>query len=212
MKKKNKKYVNIIAILDRSGSMSSIIDDAIGGFNTFLENQKSIKGLANMSIMLFDTQFDIITDKLKIQDVLPFTKKPYVPRGGTSLYDAIGKTIDGEIENLSTLPKKERPEKTLCVILTDGEENSSREYHKEKINKMINDMRENFNWEFLFLAANQDACLTAEGLGISKGNSLDFSATADGVQVAYTSMSNATTMYRTKSSKSYDNLFEDSKK
>jgi len=202
------KYVNILCVLDKSGSMGSIINDAISGFNLFLDEQKKVKGKANISTMLFDTEF--IISKLKsIRDVKNFTKKTYVPRGGTALYDAIGKTIDGELDRLSTLSKVERPYKTLIVILTDGDENSSREYHQDLIKRMINEMREEFKWEFIFLAANQDAILTADGLGISRGNSMNFDATSEGINFAYTSISEATTHYRTSKATNYD-IFEKS--
>jgi len=201
-------YINILCVLDRSGSMSTIINDAISGFNYFLKEQKQIEGYCNLQTMLFDTEF--IVSKLKnIQKVDEFNKKTYVPRGGTALYDAIGKTIDTELDRLSTLPKGERPTKTLCVILTDGEENSSREYHQDLIKRMINEMREEFNWEFIFLAANQDAMFTADGLGISRGNSMNFDATGDGVTYAYASMSKATSHYRASKETSYD-IFEKS--
>ena len=153
---------------------------------------------------------EFIVFKLKnVKKVKEFNKKTYVPRGGTSLYDAIGKTIDSELDRLSSLPKGERPNKTLCVILTDGGENASREYHQDLIKRMINEMREEFNWEFIFLAANQDAMFTADGLGISKGNAMNFDATGDGVTHAYASMSKATSHYRASDETSYD-IFEKS--
>jgi len=203
-----KEHINILCVLDRSSSMSSIIGEAISGFNYFLKEQKKVKGYATLQTMLFDTEF--IISKLKnIQKVKKFDKKTYTPRGCTALYDAIGKTIDNELDRLSILPKSERPTKTLCVILTDGEENSSREYHQDLIKRMINEMREEFNWEFIFLAANQDAMFTADGLGISKGNAMNFDATGDGVTYAYASMSKATTHYRASDETSYD-IFEKS--
>ncbi len=202
------KYINILCVLDRSGSMEPIITDAISGFNYFLKEQKTIKGKANLQTTLFDTEF-IVSKLTDIQKVKEFTKKTYIPRGGTSLYDAIGNTIDNELDRLSTLQKEERPTKTLCVILTDGGENSSNQYHKELISRMINEMREEFNWEFIFLAANQDAILTADGLGISRGNSINFDATSDGINIAYDSMSKATTHYRESDETSYD-IFEKS--
>lgn len=202
------KYINILGILDRSGSMWSIIDNAISGFNYFLNEQKTVKGKANLQTTLFDTEFTI-SEMKDIQKVNEFTKKTYVPGGGTSLYDAIGSTIDNELDKLSTLPKEERPSKTIIVVLSDGEENSSREYHQDLIKRMINEMREEFNWEFIFLAANQDAILTADGLGISRGNSMNFDATSDGINDAYNSMSKATTHYRASDETNYD-IFEES--
>jgi len=205
------KYVKIMCVLDRSGSMDSIIGDAIGGFNSFLKEQKEVDGDATMDIMLFDTEFISVANNLDINSVEPFTKKTYVPRGGTSLYDAIGKTIDDEIDRIATLSIEKRPEKTLCVILTDGDENCSNEYSQSLIKQIIGEMREDFKWEFIFLAANQDAMFTADGLGISKGNSMNFDATGDGITYAYASMSTATSHYRASTETSYD-IFEKSEK
>ena len=201
-------YINILCVLDRSGSMGSIVNEAISGFNYFLKEQKKIEGYATLQTMLFDHEF--IVSKLKnIQKVKKFNKYTFSPRGSTALYDAIGKTIDSELDRLSTLSKEERPTKTLCVILTDGGENASSEYHQDLIKRMINEMREEFNWEFIFLAANQDAMFTADGLGISRGNAMNFDATGDGVTHAYASMSKATSHYRASEETHYD-IFEKS--
>ncbi|MDT8337195.1 MAG: hypothetical protein RQ856_05130 [Candidatus Izemoplasmatales bacterium] len=190
--------------------MSSIIDEAISGFNHFLKEQKMVEGKANLQTMLFDTEF--IVSKLKdIQEVPEFNRETYEPRGATALYDAIGKTIDSEIDRISNLTKEERPSKTLCVILTDGYENSSHEYHQDLIKRKIEEMRNDFNWEFIFLAANQDAMFTADGLGISRGNAMNFDYSGDGVTVAYDSMSKATKHYRMSEETNYD-IFEESEK
>lgn len=127
-------YINILCVLDRSGSMGSIIEKAISGFNHFLKEQKMVKGEAKLQTMLFDDEF-IVSELQNIQKVKEFTTKTYQPRGMTALYDAIGKTIDNELERLSMLPKHKRPSKTLCVILTDGYENASREYHQDLIKR-----------------------------------------------------------------------------
>ena len=105
---------------------------------------------------------------------------------------------------------KNRPDKTLCIILTDGEENSSKNYHKSMIKLMIEEMEREFKWDFIFLAANQDAILTADGLGISKGKAMNFTATNDGINVAYSSISKATKHYRTTTNENYDNIFNES--
>lgn len=196
-----KKYVDIICILDRSGSMKSILNDAIGGYNTFLEEQQNEEGLARLTNILFSSDYMIKENNVDIKSVPQFTTETYVPSGFTALYDAIGKTIDDRIEWLSSVPKEERPEKTLCVILTDGEENSSRKYKKEQIKSKITEMREDFDWEFIFLAANQDATLAADSIGIAKSNSLNFSADSEGTRIAYANMSKATKSYRSSSKK-----------
>lgn len=201
----------IICILDRSGSMSSILSDAIGGFNAFLKEQKQIEGEATMDVLLFDNKFNKVVSNVDIQKVKELTDKTYTAGNTTALYDAIGMSIDNELDFLAEDPKN-RSDKTLCVILTDGMENASHCYNKNKIKMMISEMEEKFKWNFIFLAANQDAVLTADGLGITAGNSVNFDATSDGINVAYKTMSRATSYYRTTDDKKYDNIIEDSEK
>lgn len=193
-----KNYTKIICILDRSGSMSSIIDDAIGGINTFITGQKEVEGEASLTVHLFDDKYETFYKDIDIKNAMLFDKKTYVPRGMTSLYDAIGKTINYEIDWLGQTPIEARPEKTLCIILTDGQENNSTEFNRDKIREMIDEMRKDYKWEFIFLAANQDAALSAQGMGISGGNSYTFDYSGQGVNTAYASMSRATTKYRSK--------------
>lgn len=204
-----KNYVKIVNIIDRSSSMGSMIDVAINGFNEFLQEQQTIEGEALVSTMLFSTKFHNLYENLDIQDCKFLDRNNYQPGGMTALYDAIGKTIDNEIDQLGSLPKEERPEKTLCVILTDGEENRSREFTREQIKEKISEMKEDFNWEFIFLAANEDASLTAEAMGISKGNSYAFTNSSTGLKDAYTAVSFATTSYRHSKSTKLDNVMED---
>lgn len=186
----------IICILDRSGSMGSMTDDAIGGFNTFLSQQQKVEGDAIMTIIQFDHEYDIICKDVNIQDVKPLNRDTYVPRGSTALYDAVGITINNEIDQLGMLPLEERCDKTLIVILTDGEENSSREFRNEQIADMIKEQREVYKWEFIFLAANQDAMLTAQSFNISSGNAFTYTADSLGITQAYSKMSMASTKYR----------------
>ena len=113
------------------------------------------------------------------------------------MYDAIGKTIEHEIDLLGTLPKEERPEKTLCVILTDGEENSSQAFTKGQIKEMVEEMKEDFNWEFIFLAANRDAFATGGQLGINAGDTFNFASTGVGTRTAYGNMGKTVSQYRT---------------
>jgi hypothetical protein len=206
-----KKYTKIICVLDRSGSMSTILDDAIGGFNQFLTDQQNFKeDEAVMSTLLFDDEFQYIYKNLDIQQVEPFNRETYVPRSMTALYDAVGLVINDEIDWLGNCPPAERPSKTLCVILTDGAENSSHKFNKEKIKALIDEMKEDYQWEFIFLAANQDAALSAEGMGISRGNSMTFDYSGDGVNEAYATLSKATFNYRSAEAKAdTSNLIED---
>lgn len=206
-----KEYVKIINIIDKSGSMSSMIDMAINGFNEFLTEQKSVDGKALVSTILFSDIYKPLYEDQDIQKCKLLNKKNYTPGGTTKLYDAIGKTINYEINKLGNLPKSERPNKTLCVILTDGYENASREFNKDQVKKLIGEMKEDFNWEFIFLAANEDATLTAETMGISRGNSFSFANTSAGLSDAYTNVSRATKVYRMSAEVSMDNLLNDEK-
>ena len=206
-----KNYVKIINIIDRSGSMNSMIDTAINGFNEFLEDQKTVEGDALVSTMLFSTNFDKLYENKDIKDCSYLNKNNYIPGGMTALYDAIGNTIDNEINMLGSLPKEERPIKTLCVILTDGKENRSYKYSKDVIKEKISEMKQDFNWEFIFLAANEEASFTAETMGISKGNSYAFTNSSTGLQDAYRGVSFAARSYRSSKSVTMDNLMDDYK-
>jgi uncharacterized protein YegL len=200
----------IICILDRSGSMQSIIKDAIGGFNSFLTEQQTLDDIAYMDIILFDDEYYKLVNNVNIKEVKELNRSTYSPRGSTALYDAIGRTINEQIDHYAENPNN-RSDKTLCVILTDGEENASVNFNQFKIKLMIEEMEKDFNWNFIFLAANQDAMLSAEGMGISMGNAMNFAADGDGVSIAYSNINNAATYYRSTSNVDYSNMFEDSK-
>lgn len=199
-------YVEIICILDKSGSMSSIQNDAIGGFNTFLREQQEIEGRVLFSLILFAGGQEKIIDRVNIRKVKELTTKTYRPVGSTALYDTIGTTIEESIDRLGNVPKEERPIKTLCVILTDGEENASRTYGWEDVNYHITEMREKFNWEFIYLGANQDAMKVAKTMGISTSNSMSYSADSEGISFAYNNISRAVASYRTEDKK--EDLFK----
>jgi len=201
----------IICILDRSPSMSSIIDEAISGFNIFIDDQKKIEGSEQdmMKIIQFETSCETVFENT-INCVEHFNKETYKPQGyGTALYDAIGLTIDEELDFLAESPKN-RVDKTLCVILTDGEENSSNQYHQSLIKRKIEEMEKEFSWNFIFLAANQDAVFTANNIGISSGSAMNFNADGEGVRQVYQQMSKATSYYRTTNQEDYSDIMKDS--
>lgn len=141
-----KNHTEIICVVDRSGSMKKIKDDAIGGFNSFLASQKEVPGSASLTLVLFDNHYDLIHNNVPIQDVKELDDKTYVPRGTTALFNAIGKTIDDIGIRLANTTEDERPNKILFIILTDGDENASRFYDQEKINHMISHQTEKYNW------------------------------------------------------------------
>jgi hypothetical protein len=182
MSKKN--LVEIICVIDRSGSMEAIKSDAIGGFNTFLDAQKKLPSEAKMTVVLFNHGYKFIQKGTDIRDVPPFDQKTYVPEGTTALLDAVGRTIDDTGKRLADTPEGERPEKVIFAILTDGLENASKDYAREKIHGMIKHQRENYAWEFIFLAANQDAFAEAEKLCIDRNMAYNFAADSDGIKDA----------------------------
>ncbi len=186
----------IVCIIDRSGSMGSIRDDAIGGFNTFLAEQKKLPGEATLTYIQFDTEYEVVHENAPLNDVPPIDETVYVPRGSTALLDAVGRTIDATGKRLANMPEEHRPETVIVAILTDGEENSSREYDLARIEDMIRHQKEKYSWEFIFLGANQDAFAEAAKIGIDRKDAYNFAATAEGVRDACGNMSRAVKFYR----------------
>ena len=187
--------LDIVCILDMSGSMSNIIVKAREGFNQFLKKQKESDNKIKFSLLFFDTEFFMPYKNISIKNVKKVTDKTYYARGGTALYDALGTSIDDYLDYLGVTPKNKRANKTLFVILTDGFENASKVYHKDLIKRMVTNMREEYNVNFIYLGANQDACFEAESMGIDKSNAFNYDATNDGITVAYSNISKATTYY-----------------
>lgn len=159
----------IICVLDRSGSMQSVASDAVGGFNAFVKAQKEVPIPANIMIAWFDDAYTITYEGA-------ISGAPMVaawPHGGmTALYDAIGKTIKHVGERFS----KEHPEKVILAILTDGQENASKEFTRKAVFDLIAEHREKYGWEVVFLAADQDACLAGQAIGVAAGNTYSYSS------------------------------------
>lgn len=179
--------VEIVAILDRSGSMSAIWHDAIGGFNTFLKKQQEEPGEALMTMVLFDDHYEVPVKATPLKDVLPLTDQTYVPRGMTALNDAIGRS-------LSELFSR-NPERAIVVVLTDGQENASREYTSDKVKDLIKQAQDK-NYQVVYLAANQDAFAVGGSLGVARSATKNFVATGAGVRTAYSTASLSTSNYR----------------
>jgi uncharacterized protein YegL len=190
-----KSYTHIAMVLDRSGSMQSLRNEIIGGFNAFIEEQKNVEGKATVTLVQFDNEIDRMADFKPLPEIDPLTEKTYVPRGMTKLYDAIGLTVKTVQESIANL-KKGKPDKVLVLILTDGLENSSQEYDTAAIRGLL-DERQKDGWEFSFIGANQDAVLTAKGLGLRNPDAnITYSATKEGAESVLRSMSRATATYR----------------
>ena len=193
-----KNLMEIVFILDRSGSMAGLEKDTIGGFNAMLEKQKTQSGEAIISTVLFDNTCDVIHDRLDIQKVAPITEKEYFVRGCTALLDAVGGAIH-HIGNVHKYAREEdRPEKTLFIITTDGMENASRRYSYEKVREMIRRQEEKYGWEFIFLGANIDAEAEAARFGIRRSQAANYHADSDGTAIIYEAVSEAVCTIRAK--------------
>jgi Mg-chelatase subunit ChlD len=165
----------ITIVLDRSGSMSSVRDATVSGFNEFVEGQRKAPGDANITLIQFDTEnaYEVVFDKA-LRDAPKLTIETYVPRGGTPLHDALGRSITELGAKIGKMAEEDRPGKVIVVVMTDGLENSSHEYTAPKIAEMIKHQREVYKWEFIFLGANQDAILTGEKLNIPAVNAVTY--------------------------------------
>jgi len=173
---------NIVFILDKSNSMGFITKDVIDGFNTFLKNQQKLEGEAEMSIVLFSSEVENISTLTNINNIEPLTEKTYCPSGMTALHDAIGYTIIKLGKILDARPESEKPEKVLIIIMTDGDENCSNYYSKNDVKELIDHQTEKYNWEFIYLGANQDAHANSKGIGINHYTNYTTSTSASGIK------------------------------
>lgn len=190
-----KDFTQIAIVLDRSGSMGSIEGSTIAGFNEFLKQQQLVPGTASVYSAKFDTEYEVLFDgDLKQHPEL--SRENFQPRGATALHDAIGKTINHVGKRLADLAEDQRPEKVVFVIMTDGLENSSREFAGEKIAQMIQHQKDSYKWEFVYLGANQDAVLVGERLGIGGRNSITYTAAPHTTRSVVASMSANMASYR----------------
>ena len=186
-----KNLTEIVFILDRSGSMSGLENDTIGGFNAMIEKQKGEPGEALVSTVLFDNETQVIHDRLPLEKIQPLTRKEYYVRDSTALLDAVGGAIH-HIGNVHKYAREEdRPEKTLFVITTDGMENASRKYTYDRVKMMIRRQQEKYGWEFIFLGANIDAAKEAARFGISQDRAANYHADSVGTAVIYEAVNEA---------------------
>lgn len=187
----------LVFILDRSGSMSGLERDTIGGFNSMLERQRKEPGEAMISTVLFDNVNEVIHDRVPIARVSDLTEKEYYVRGCTALLDAVGGSIR-HIGNIHKYARKEDvPEKTLFVIITDGMENASRRYTYDRVSAMIRHQKKRYGWEFLFLGANIDAAKEAKRFGIDESMAADYHCDEIGTALNYEVISETITCVRT---------------
>ena len=191
-----KGLTEIVFILDRSGSMSGLEADTIGGYNSLIEKQKKEEGEVLVSTVLFDDQAEVLHDRVSLDHIRPMTDKEYYVRGCTALLDALGGAIH-HIGNVHKYAREEdRPEKTLFIITTDGQENASRRYTYDKVKHMVERQKEKFGWEFLFLGANIDAISTARSVGIGADRAVNYHCDSEGTAVNYRVLSETVSRVR----------------
>lgn len=192
----NNDLTEIVFILDRSGSMQYLTKDTIGGFNSFIENQKKEVGEAKLTTVLFDDKYEILHNGVDIKNIKPITEKDYYTRGMTALLDSIGKSISDVGDRLNKTNENDRPSKVIFVITTDGEENSSKEFNQSQIKEMIEHQKNIYNWNFIFLGANIDAVGVANSFGISSQFASSYTASSVGTDALFTTMSKTIGNYR----------------
>lgn len=191
-----KGLTELIFILDRSGSMSGLEADTIGGFNSMIEKQKKEEGEALVSTVLFDNESQVLYDRVPLGQMRPMTEKDYSVRGCTALLDAMGGAIH-HIKNVHKYVRDEdRPEKTLFVITTDGQENASRRYSYGKVKKMVERCKSKYGWEFIFLGANIDAITEAAKFGIGADRAVRYKSDHKGTQLNYEVLDETISFYR----------------
>lgn len=207
-KKASDETTEIVCVLDRSTSIhtSGLTEKTIEGFNSFLNEQKQLPGKAKLTLCLFDggmgygnsglenKTYEIIYDRVDIKEVQELNNKTFVPKGMTAMYDAIGVTIDNVYKQLKA--SKQKSDRVIFLIMTDGEENSSREYDQKTVLKLIEERQKKDKWAFLFIGANIDTMKAGGGMGISKGNTMAYSNSGVGVNTAYRNMSASVSSFR----------------
>lgn len=189
-------YTHIAVVLDASGSMQAVRDDTIGGFNRFVKDQRELPGEATLSLTTFNTAMFPLHLFSAIENVPELDASSYIPSGMTALLDAVGQTIRTTGEQLAEMDESKRPSRVIFVIMTDGQENSSRQWTKEKLKELISQQKQTYSWEFVFLGANQDAFAEAGGIGIGAQQTMNYAANAKGTREAFASMSASVSRYR----------------
>jgi hypothetical protein len=183
----------IIFVVDRSGSMNTIAKDMIGGFASFIAEQKKLPGECKVTLAYFDHEYEQAYQGLPLANVSTLA---LIPRGNTALLDAIGRTIVLTGERLAKLPENQRPSQVLFMIITDGHENASTEFNRDAIHKMIKHQTEVYNWTFLFLGAGLDAIAVAQSYGIMSMNAAAYSANDKGANAVFASTSKVASSLR----------------
>ena len=209
-----KDFTHIVALLDKSGSMQSVLADTIGGFNTFLEEQKKVPGEATITLAQFSGGYEVSYADVPLAHVAHLTAETYVPSGWTALNDALAKTITDVGTKLAAKKEDERPSKVIVLIMTDGQENSSKEFvgqaGLQKLNEMVTHQKAKYSWDFVFVGANIDSFAAASTYGIPLTYTINYSSTGIGSANAFKSVSRGMTAARmtTSAGGTLGNFFE----
>ncbi|MGJ7923046.1 vWA domain-containing protein [Neobacillus sp. LXY-4] len=191
-----KMKTELVFILDKSGSMSGLEADTIGGYNSMLKKQQKAEGEAIVTTVLFNHAYELLHDRINVKGISPINEADYEVGGTTALLDAIGLTIQKIVNVQKRTSEAERADKVLFVITTDGLENASREYSADKIKKMVKHQKEKYGWEFMFLGANIDAISTAQQFGIDEDFAVDYRADEIGTQLNYEAVNEVVMKFR----------------
>ncbi|HOX46056.1 MAG TPA: VWA domain-containing protein [Myxococcota bacterium] len=184
----------LVCIVDRSGSMGAIQADAEGGLHALLEDQSKQPGECRLTLAQFDNEYDLVHDNAPLGRAVHYRLEP---RGTTALLDAMGRTILAVGQRLANTPESQRPGKVIVVIVTDGQENASVEFSRKRVMEMVTHQREAYSWQFVFLAANQDAIAEGSSLGIQQGRAMNFRSDGKSVRKAYDTVSRSVLAFRT---------------
>lgn len=192
----NHNLTELVFILDRSGSMSGLEADTLGGYNSLLAKHQALPGECRITTLLFDHEQLLLHDRVDIRHVQPMTLEQYMPRGSTALLDALGTAINRLGYLQKHTPAEQRAGQVMLVIVTDGMENASREYSQQQVRRMVERQQQRFGWEFLFLGANMDAITTAAGYGIDESRAATFRSDGTGVEAKYQVVAEITQSFR----------------
>jgi len=192
----NETATQIACVVDKSGSMHEVEDDAIGGFNQFLEEQREVQGTAHLTLTLFNHEHEVVHRAEPVESVDGLDEETYRPEGMTALLDAVGATIDALRERIESRSDDPAHERVLVLILTDGKENASSQYAADEVADMVAERDARDDWEFLFWGANIDAVRVADRLNIEADNVTQFASTGEEVGAAFGQMSQLTRSFR----------------
>lgn len=189
-----KNLTDMTIILDRSGSMEPLVADMIGGFNRLLDDQRVLPDPAVLTLVQFDHEYEVIYSACDVRAAPGLTRETYLPRGTTALLDAMGRTIESTGRRLAARRVEARPSRVIVVTMTDGLENASRAYSRDRVFEMITHQRSKYAWEFVFVGANQDAIATADRLGVAVA--CNYTADSVGTANAFAGVSRGLGSYR----------------